>query len=376
MNLYLPLFKVLSAAENVNHNLDNPHTLRGAEIRDGLALAKYTEPMRRLYGARSDFIVAQQHRPTFGAARIDHLLRKQRDLHPCSHDQTVRLLNQGLKPREIAEPVQLPDSIAKAWFVRGHHGTVSHNAKAVYPKYLGWYDANPAHLNPLPQVESARRRVRCMDGADAVLALARADAAEGDYRGVAEVVMQGVYADPKNSAARALAADATEQLGYQAESGVWRNVYLSGANELRNSMPRGGATTTSAPDVVKAIPLDLFFDCLAVRLNPDKAAGKAITVNWTFTDLNPQLQLTLENSVLSHVTGEHAAKPDARISLRKATLDAVSLQQKTVAQAMAAGEVQIERNAAVLGGLMAMLDTFKPLFEIVTPLGSDAPDGQ
>ena len=376
MNLYFPQFKVLNAAENVTHNLHNLYTLRGAEIRDGLAWAKYIEQMRRLYGARSEFIVAQHHWPTFGAARIDHLLRKQRDLYQYIHDQTVRLLNLGLKPREIAETIKLPDSISSEWFARGYYGTVSHNAKAVYQKYLGWYDANPANLNPLPQVESARRSVRYMGGADAVLALAREDFAKGDYRWVAEVVMQVVYADPRNTAARALAADAMEQLGYQAESGVWRNVYLSGANELRNGMPKGGATNTSAPDVVKAIPLDLFFDYLAVRLNPDKAAGKAITVNWTFTDLNQKVQLTLENSVLSHVMGEHAAKPDAHISLSKATLDDISLQRTTFAQAMAAGQARIDGNAAALGQLMAMLDTFKPLFEIVTPLGSEAPGAQ
>jgi alkyl sulfatase BDS1-like metallo-beta-lactamase superfamily hydrolase len=370
MNLYFPQFRVLNAAENVTHNLHNLYTLRGAEIRDGLAWAKYIEQMRRQFGGRSDFLVAQHHWPTFGAARIDHLLRKQRDLYQYLHDQTVRLLNMGLKPREIAETLKLPDSLANEWFARGYYGTVSHNSKAVYQKYLGWYDANPANLNPLPQVESARRSLRYMGGADAVLARAREDFAKGDYRWVAEVVMQVVFAEPQNQPARALAADAFEQLGYQAESGVWRNAYLSGAGELRGGLPQGSATNTGSPDVVKAIPLDLFFDFLAVRLNPDKAAGKALVVNWTFSDLNQKVQLTLENSVLSHVMGEHAAQADAHITLTKATLDAISLQRKTFAQAMAAGEARIEGNAMALGQLMGMLDSFTPMFEIVTPLGS------
>jgi alkyl sulfatase BDS1-like metallo-beta-lactamase superfamily hydrolase len=179
-----------------------------------------------------------------------------------------------------------------------------------------------------------------------------------------------VFAEPQNQPARALAADAFEQLGYQAESGVWRNAYLSGAGELRGGLPQGSATNTGSPDVVKAIPLDLFFDFLAVRLNPDKAAGKALVVNWTFSDLNQKVQLTLENSVLSHVMGEHAAQADAHITLTKATLDAISLQRKTFAQAMAAGEARIEGNAMALGQLMGMLDSFTPMFEIVTPLGS------
>lgn len=372
MNLYFPQLRVLNAAENVTHTLHNLYTLRGAEIRDGLAWAKYIEQMRRRYAGRSDILVAQHHWPTFGAARIDPLLRKQRDVYQYIHDQTVRLLNMGFKPREIAETIRLPDSLAKEWFARGYYGTVSHNSKAVYQKYLGWYDANPAHLNPLPQAESAQRSLRYMGGADAVLARARDDFAKGDYRWVAEVVMQVVYAEPGNAAARALAADALEQLGYQAESGVWRNAYLSGAGELRGGLPKGPVTSAGSADVVRAIPLDLFFDYLAVRLNPAKAAGRSITVNWTFTDLNQKVLLTLENSVLSHVMDVHATAPDAHIQLAKATLDEISLQRKTFAQAMAAGEAKIDGDAAALGQLMAMLDTFNPMFEIVVPLGSDA----
>ncbi|MBL8350960.1 MAG: MBL fold metallo-hydrolase [Burkholderiaceae bacterium] len=371
MNLYFPQLKVLNAAENVTHTLHNLYTLRGAEIRDGLGWAKYIEQMRRLYAPRSEILVAQHHWPTFGAARIDNLLRKQRDLYQYIHDQTVRLMNQGLKPREIAERLKLPDSLANEWFARGYYGTVSHNAKAVYQKYLGWYDANPANLNPLPQAESAQRTVRYMGGAAAVLSRAREDFGRGDYRWVAEVMMQVVWAEPNNTAARQLAADALEQLGYQAESGVWRNAYLSGAGELRQGLPKATGTSTTSPDVVRAIPLDLFFDYLGVRLNPEKAAGRTLTVNWTFSDLNQKVLLRLENSVLGHVMGEHAPQADAHITLAKATLDEISLQRKTFAQAVAAGEATIVGNAQALGQLMAMLDTFPGMFEIVTPLGSE-----
>ena len=208
-------------------------------------------------------------------------------------------------------------------------------------------------------------------GSEALLAHARRAFDDGDYRWVAEVVMQVVWADPSNTEARALAADAFEQLGYQAESGVWRNVYLSGANELRNGLPRGSATASTSADVVRAIPLDLFFDYLAVRLNPQKAAGRKLVVNWTFPDVDQKVQLTLENSVLSHVMGEHAAKADAAVTMDRATLDRISLQQTTFPAAMQAGQARIEGDVAAVGGLLGLLDTFTPAFEIVTPLGSE-----
>ncbi len=370
MNLYFPQFRLLNAAENVTHNLHNIYTLRGAEIRDALGWSKYIEQMRRRFAPRAEVLIAQHHWPTWGTPRIDSMLRKQRDLYQYIHDQTVRLLNHGHKPREIAERLALPPSLASEWFARGYYGTVSHNAKAVYQKYLGWYDANPAHLNPLPQAEAAQRTVRYMGGSEALLARAREDFAKGDYRWVAEVAMQAVFADPAHEGARQLAADALEQLGYQAESGVWRNAYLMGAQELRQGLPAGPAVATGSADVVRAIPLDLFFDYLGVRLNPDKAAGQRLVVNWSFTDLNQKAVLNLENSVLSHVMGEHDPAADAHITLSKAVLDDISLQRRSFAAALASGDARIDGNVTALGRLMGMLDTFSPGFEIVTPLGS------
>jgi alkyl sulfatase BDS1-like metallo-beta-lactamase superfamily hydrolase len=371
MNLYFPALKVLNAAENVTHHLHNLYTLRGAEIRDGLGWAKYIDQMRLRYAALAEVMVAQHHWPVWGAERIGGMLAKQRDLYKYIHDQTVRMLNLGMKPREIAEQLQLPESIAREWFARGYYGTVSHNAKAVYQKYLGWYDGHPAHLNPLPQAESARRYVAYMGGAAAVLERARADFARGDYRWVAEVATQVVFAEPGHAAARALAADALEQLGYQAESGVWRNAYLSGANELRNGLPQGPIVASGSADVVRAIPLDLFFDFLAVRLNPDKAAGKRLVVHWTFPDVNETATLRMENSVLSHVMGQHLGEPHASITLDRRTLDEISLQRTTFQRAVLAGQARIEGSSAALQDLMGSLDTFVPMFEIVTPLGSE-----
>jgi alkyl sulfatase BDS1-like metallo-beta-lactamase superfamily hydrolase len=214
-----------------------------------------------------------------------------------------------------------------------------------------------------------------MGGAAAVTARAREDFARGDFRWVAEVMNQVVMAEPANQAARQLQADALEQLGYQAESGVWRNVYLSGARELREGLPQGASPATTSADVVRAIPLDLFFDYVAVRLNPAKAAGKHLDINWTVSAADGSAEkvwLSLENSALSHVMGRHADKADAAVTIARATLDQINLQRKTFAQAAQAGEAKIEGNGAALAQLLGMLDSFATMFEIVTPLGSEA----
>jgi alkyl sulfatase BDS1-like metallo-beta-lactamase superfamily hydrolase len=367
LNVWFPQFKVFDAAENVTQQIHNLYTLRGAEIRDGLAWAKYIDESRELFGAQAEVMIAQHTWPTWGPERIDNMLRKQRDLYKYIHDQTVRLMNMGYKPREIAEVIRLPDSIAKEWFARGYYGTVSHNTKAVYQRYLGWYDANPAHLNPLPEAESAKKYLDYMGGANAVIARARDDFKAGNYRWVAEVMNQAVFADPANAAARALEADALEQLGYQAESGVWRNVYLTAALELRGGVPAASGTSTTSADVIKAIPLGLFFDYLAVRLDAQRAAGKTMVINWVFSDVNQRVRLTLENSVLSHLMDRPADKPDATITLKRATLDQISLRQKTFGDALQAGEIAVSGNGDKLAELLGLIENFPPMFDVVTP---------
>ena len=367
LNVWLPQFKVFNAAENVTQQIHNLYTLRGAEIRDGLAWARYIDESRELFAGQATVMIAQHNWPVWGAPAIDNMLRKQRDLYKYMHDQTVRLMNMGYKPREIAETIRLPDSIGKEWFARGYYGTVSHNTKAVYQRYLGWYDANPAHLNPLPEAEAAKKYVAYMGGAEAVTARARDDFKAGNYRWVAEVMNQVVFADPANPAARALQADALEQLGYQAESGVWRNVYLTGALELRNGVPASTGPATTSADVIKAIPLGLFFDYLAVRLDATRAAGKTMVVNWNFTDVKTQVRLTLENSVLSHQLDRPAAKPDATITLKRATLDQISLREKSFADALKAGEITLTGDGNKLAELLGLVDNFPPMFDVVTP---------
>ncbi len=244
-------------------------------------------------------------------------MKKQRDLYKFINDQSLRLLNHGYTPAEIAENLHMPASLEQEWSARGYYGTLRHNAKAVYQKYLGWYDANPANLDPLPPVENARKTIEYMGGADAVIARARADFAKGEYRWVASAMNQVVFADPTNRTARELGADALEQLGFQAEAGTWRNAYLVGAMELRNGMPKvPGGNLADADTLMSALSNELFFDYLGVRLNATKAEGKTIVINWMFTDSKQQFVLNLENSALTYVKGKQASNADATIDTR------------------------------------------------------------
>src|SRR5712692_5785201 len=233
MHMFYPALRALNLAENATHNLHNTYPIRGAQARDANAWAKYLNEARDRFGRHADVAFAQHHWPVWGNVRVLDYLAQQRDLYKYLHDQTARLMNHGLKASEIAERLALPQSLARTWHVRGYYGTISHNAKAIYQHYLGWYDANPANLNPLPPVERGRTYVEYMGGADAAIARAREDFAKGEYRFVAEAMSHVVFADPANVEARQLGADSSEQLGYAAESATWRNAYLLGALELR-----------------------------------------------------------------------------------------------------------------------------------------------
>src|SRR5262249_41170744 len=340
MNLYFPQFRVLDMAENATHNMHNLYTLRGAEIRDGNSWSSYIGEALQLFGRKSEVLIAQHHWPVFGSDRIIAYLKKQRDLYKFINDQSLRLLNQGLTPGEIAETLRLPKSLESEWALRGYYGTLRHNARAVYQKYLGWYDSNPANLDPPPPRIAARKTVEYMGGADVVLARAREDFRRGEYRWVASVMKEVVFADPGNRAARELEADALEQLGYQAEAGTWRNEYLVGAMELRGGTPKARAPSTLSADTLRAVSLDSFFDLLGVRLNGPRAEGKAISINWSFTDVGEQYALNLENAALTHTRGL-AEEAQASLTLTRATLDAIVLKQTTFAEQVMAGKIAV-----------------------------------
>jgi alkyl sulfatase BDS1-like metallo-beta-lactamase superfamily hydrolase len=366
MIMYFPQFKLLNMAEDATHNMHNLYTLRGAEIRDGRLWSRYVNEAIARYGDRTDIVIAQHHWPVWDNARIVAFLKKQRDLYKFIHDQTVRLLNHGLTSTEIAERLKLPPSLANDWAARGYYGTLSHNAKAVYQFYLGWYDGNPADLNPLPRAEEAKKQVEYMGGADAAIKRARDDFKAGQYRWVASVMSQVVFAEPANKAARELGADALEQLGYQSEAATWRNAYLLGALELRGGVVPQPPALVNA-ELLKGISIDLAFDFLGVRLNAAKAEGKHIVINWTFTDLNETYVMNLENSALTHTSGKLSDKADASVTLTRAALDAITLKQRTFLGSVLTGDVSVGGNPLKLRELFGMLDEFSTGFEVVEP---------
>ncbi|MFN8499331.1 MAG: alkyl sulfatase dimerization domain-containing protein [Anaerolineae bacterium] len=367
MNFLFPKYRALCMAENCTHVMHNLYTLRGAQVRDAKAWAHYVDEAIDYFAGRYDVIFASHHWPTWGAAEGVDFLKKQRDMYKYLHDETLRLANQGYTLLEIPEIIELPAELFRAWYNRGYYGTVSHNVKAIYQRYLGFFDGNPATLHPLPPDAAGQKYVEFMGGAESLLAKARESFAKGEYRWVAQVVNHLVFADPENAAARALQADALEQLGYQAESGPWRNFYLSGAKELRDGVVELAAPKSVTPDTVRATPLDMFFDLLAVRLNGPMAAGKVITLNARFTDIGEDYVVRVENGVLNHVRGKQADDADATLITTRAALDRVALGEVTAPQLLATGEARIEGDPAKLVEFLSLMDTFEFWFNIVTP---------
>jgi alkyl sulfatase BDS1-like metallo-beta-lactamase superfamily hydrolase len=365
--MYYPRFKVLNVAEIATHNFHNLLPLRGTEVRDALAWSKNLNEALNVFGNKTDAVIAQHHWPVFGGARVRSFLENQRDLYKYMHDQTVRLMNQGFTAPEIAERLELPSSLTNQWANREYYGTVRHNAKAIYQKYLGWYDDNPANLDPLPPVEAAKKYVAYMGGADAVIRRAREDFRKGEYRFVAEVANKLVFADPTNQEARDLAADAYEQLGYLAESATWRSAYLYGAYELRHGAAKVGRGPALNPETVRSIPTAMLFDLLGVQLNGSRADGKHIVINWDFTDSQSSFALTLEHSALTYLANKHVADADTSLALTRDTLNEIVLRRATIADAIQSGQITVAGDAGRAIDLFSLFDTFNPNFEIVEP---------
>jgi alkyl sulfatase BDS1-like metallo-beta-lactamase superfamily hydrolase len=365
MNTFFPQFRAMWMAENSTNTMHNVLTLRGAQVRDPLKWAGYLNQTIDLYGKDIDVKFQSHHWPQWGNAKIIDYFKKQRDLYKYIHDQSVNLLNKGYIGSEIAEQIQLPPELDQFWPNRGYYGTLRHNSRAVYQRYMGWYDANPSDLNDLPPEPEAKKYVEYMGGEAAVIKRAQADFDKGEYRWVAKALKHVVFANPDSKEGKSLLADTYEQLGYQAESGPWRGVYLQGAFELRNGVPKAGGLNSASPDTIKAMPPEMLFDYLAVRLNGPKAAGKKIFLNVSFTDLKKDYGLAVENAVLNH--GKPLEKPDAKVILTKGTLDAIQLKEVTLEQAITKGDVKIEGRREALGEFLALLDTFPFWFNIVTP---------
>jgi len=367
MTVYFPQFRAFDAAEIACPLLHNTLTPRGAEVRDAYKWSYYLNEAIDLYGDKTDVIFSQHNWPRWGTQRILGFLKDQRDMYKYLHDQTLRLMNEGYTMNEIAETIKLPASLAKQWYTRSYYGTVSYNVKSIYQKYLGWYDGNPAHLNPLPPVESGKKYVEYMGGPQAVIAMARKDYDNGEYRWVAQVMNNVVFAYPDNQEARNLEADALEQLAYQSESGVWRNCYLTAASELRQGINGTYKKGTAVAELAKAMTIPMIFDIMGVRLNGPKAEGKTITVNWNFTDTGEKYVLTLENSVLVYSSGKPAPDADATLTLSRATLNSILAGETTFLRELMSNNLEIEGDALKLNDLMSLQDNFDPMFNVVMP---------
>jgi alkyl sulfatase BDS1-like metallo-beta-lactamase superfamily hydrolase len=366
MIIYFPQFKALCIAEDANHTMHNLYTLRGAEVRDATSWWKTLNQTIELFGEKTEVVFGQHQWPTWDNTRIISFLESQRNLYKYINDQTLRLLNQGYTMTEIANMLSLPPSLASKWYNRGYYGSLSHNTKAVYQRYLGWYDSNPSHLNPIMPAESSKKYVEYMGGAMAIIKKATEDFQKGEYRWVAEVMNHVVFADPTNIAARSLEADALEQLGYAEENPTWRNEYLMGAYELRNGVKKRGLNTVSA-DSIRAMTLEMYFDYLGLCLDANKAHDKKITINLHIIDAKEDYLLKLEDSVLIYTANKKIPQADADISLCRATLDAINLKQTTLAKEIENKNVKVKGNKYKLEELFDLFVSFNPDFNIMTP---------
>lgn len=365
MVFYFPQFKALCMSEITSHHLHNVYTPRGAQVRDAYAWSDQINESIELFGDRLEVEFASHHWPIWGQDKVIDYLTKQADTYKYIHDQTLRLANLGYTKEEIAEQVRLPKSLDTEFYNRDYYGTVHHNTRAVYVKYLGFFSGNPATLYQHAPVAQAKRYLEFMGGSDAVVEKAKPSFEEGDYRWVAEILNHVVMAEPNHFEGRALLADTLEQLGYQSESGPWRNFFLCGALELRHGLSKGsnfGATASMAA----SIPLKNLFDTMAVRLNGPRAEGKTLSINLEFSDVN-SWHLLINNSVLH--ANENKQATDAQATLKCESIDYKRLMMglSDAPTLMGEGKLAIDGDAGVLLALAGLFDQFERRFPIVTP---------
>lgn len=366
LTFYLPYAKAFNGAEVTSHNMHNLYTLRGAKVRDALRWSNYIDESIQLFGD-AEVYLASHHWPIWGNQRIIEFLEVQRDTYKYLHDQTVRMFNQGLTAAEIAEQLELPPSLQSTFHNRGYYGTTRHNARAVYQGYLGWYDGNPAHLNPHPPTQAAHRYVELAGGADAMLGAARVAYDGADYRWAAELLNHLVFAAPGNTDAKSLLAATYDQLGYQAESGPWRDVYLTAAFELRNGLPEQGLNIATMEDVLRMTPVPRFFDSMAARLNGPDAEGVELRVNFVFTDLNESYLLDISNAVLHHWPSNPDAEANATLRLSHEMFIQMLTGKAGLKDMFLSDQLELEGSKLDLVKFFSLFDKPDGRFNIVTP---------
>ena len=358
MNFHFPDRRALCLAENATHNLHNLLTLRGAQVRDPRIWSRYLAEAIELFGADTDVAFASHHWPTWGRDNIVAYLTQQRDLYCYLHDQTLRLMNQGLIGTEISDVLQMPPSLERQWHTHGYYGSVSHNVKAIYQRYLGWYDGNPAHLWQHPPKETADRYVKLLGGVDAVLDQAREFAADGDLRFAAELASHAVFAAPDNTDATSTLANILERLGYGSECATWRNCFLSGAWELRNGIKP--TAVTAAAGMAPAMTTTQLFDSIAIRIDGPRAWDLTLSISWNLTDVAEHYRMELSNGALVHYPTTASSATDLTITLTRPQL----------LRLLFAGDhagIGFDGDPAVLTTLLELTDTPDPSFPLVTP---------
>lgn len=371
MMLYFYDYKAFCQAENLSHTLHNLYTLRGAQVRNGQKWSQYIDLALEKWGDDVQFSFGSHHWPTWDNQNIVPYWESQRDLYRFIHDQTLRLANEGNTPVEIAEMLKLPESLDKQFYNRGYYGSLSHNVRAQYQLYFGWFDGVPANLNKLTPEDGGKKYVEFMGGADALLKKAKESYDKGEYRWVAEVVNHLVFADPQNKNARNLLADAYEQLGYQAESGPWRNFYLSGAKELRTGVKQMATPNLEASlDIVQAMSLDLFFNYIAMcfKGTEPEAAKMKYNFNLNFPDVKQKAALIISNGAMTPRIGSNVTKDvTATITVNRTDLDKITLGQAKFEDLVNKGSIKIDGDAEAFKKAMSMVESFNFWFNIIEP---------
>lgn len=360
MNAYFPKYKALWMAENCTGTMHNLYTLRGAQVRDASAWAKYILEADQRFAEKTDVVFQSHNWPHWGA-EIHEYLQNTAAVYKFIHDQTLHDINLGYTANEIAEKITLPEKLEKVWYTRQYYGTLSHNVKAVYQKYLGWYDGNPVNLNPLSPKDTAKKLVEYLGSSDAVLRKARKDYEKGEYQWVAQITKELVFADPANQKARNLCADALEQLGYQAESGAWRNAYLMGAAELREGNLSGRARTANGlTSTMREMTMEMLLDYIAILTDANAAQKDDVTLNLNVVDTGEKFYILRKNGVLLYYSGKN--DPDAQ-----ATITCKRLQLFAILTGQQAGQLQVEGDGTALRRLVGYTAKFEKTFDIIEP---------
>jgi alkyl sulfatase BDS1-like metallo-beta-lactamase superfamily hydrolase len=360
MNFHFPDRRALCMAENATHNLHNLLTLRGALVRNPRVWSRYLNEAIELFAAESDVAFASHHWPTWGTQNIIRYLSQQRDLYAYLHDQALRMLNNGATGTEIAEDLPLPPGLEAAWHTHGYYGSVSHNLKAIYQRYMGWFDGNPTSLWQHPPQAAATRYVEVIGGQQAVLAKARAYADAGDLRFAAELLKHAVFADPDDDAARDALAGVYQRLGFGAENATWRSFYLTGALELRHGV-KPPAVADLGAGMAGALTIEQLFDSLAIRIDGPRAAAESLVIDWHFTDTGTRVRLALSNGALIQTQNPRT----------QAAVDLTLTLTKPLLLGLLAGRdldgIEHTGEPAALSKLMGLLDTPDPAFPVITP---------